>query len=192
MVKLKLKFNSCGAVGGIEIVKLQKARGPQVRKLNGIVVPRVVHKWLDAMRDAGTCVVHLGEARVFFRRKSVGERNYLQIVESRRTDRAVRQHVVATLGRAEDWLETGKLDQLLQSGARLSETALVLSAVRDGDGLVVDSRRIRAPLISSVCGARPVAKRSSRHCSQIAGSNSRSSGRSSRSASSAKFGNGQP
>ena len=84
---------------------------------------------------------------MFFRRKSVGGRNYLQIVESRRTDGAVRQHVVATLGRAEDWLEIGKLDQLLQSGARLSETALVLSAVRDGEVLAVDSRRIGAPLI---------------------------------------------
>ena len=84
---------------------------------------------------------------MFFRRKSVGGRNYLQIVESRRTDGAVRQHVVATLGRAEDWLEVGKLDQLLQSGARLSETALVLSAVRDGEVLAVDSRRIGAPLI---------------------------------------------
>src|SRR5512132_2352912 len=85
---------------------------------------------------------------MFFSRKSVGGRNYLQIVESRRTDGAVRQHVVATLGRAEDWLEVGKLDQLLQSGAQLSETALVLSAVRDGEVLAVDSRRIGAPLIS--------------------------------------------
>ena len=46
------------------------------------------------------------------------------------------------LGRAEDWLDTGKLDQLLQSGAKKK-----LSAVRDGDGLVVDSRRIGPPLI---------------------------------------------
>ena len=84
---------------------------------------------------------------MFFRRKSVGERRYLQIVESRRDGSFVWQHVVATLGRAEDWLDTGKLDQLLQSGARLSETALVLSAVRDGDGLVVDSRRLGPPLI---------------------------------------------
>ena len=43
--------------------------------------------------------------------------------------------------------ESGKLDQLLQSGARLSETTLVLSALRDGDGLVVDSRRLGPPLI---------------------------------------------
>ena len=84
---------------------------------------------------------------MFFRRKAVGERSYLQIVESRRAGSSIRQHVVATLGRAEDWLDRGKLDQLLQSGARLSETALVLSAVRDGDGLVVDSRRIGAPQI---------------------------------------------
>jgi len=84
---------------------------------------------------------------MFFRRKSVGPRSYLQIVDSRRTDGAVRQHVVATLGRAEDWLEAGKLDQLLQSGGRLSETALVLSAMRAGEGLAVDSRRIGAPLI---------------------------------------------
>src|SRR5512147_51727 len=87
-----------------------------------------------------------GEARMFFRRKSVGERGYLQIVESRRIGSSVRQHVVATLGRAEDWLDTGKLDQLLQSGARLSETALV-RALRDDDGLAVDSRRIGPPLI---------------------------------------------
>lgn len=39
---------------------------------------------------------------MFFRRKSVGERRYLQIVESRRDGSFVRQHVVATLGRAED------------------------------------------------------------------------------------------
>ena len=84
---------------------------------------------------------------MFFRRKAVGERSYLQIAESRRDGRSVRQHVLASLGRAEDWLDSGTLDQLLQSGARLTETALVLSALRDGDGLVVDSRRIGAPLI---------------------------------------------
>jgi len=84
---------------------------------------------------------------MFFRRKAVGGRTYLQIVESRRDGSSIRQHVVATLGRTEDWLDGGKLDQLLQSGARLSETALVLSALRDGDGLVVDSRRLGPPLI---------------------------------------------
>src|SRR5512132_3731331 len=84
---------------------------------------------------------------MFFRRKAVGGRTYLQIVESRRDGSSIRQHVVATLGRTEDWLDGGKLDQLLQSGARLTETALVLSALRDGDALLVDSRRIGPSLI---------------------------------------------
>src|SRR5947209_6614216 len=84
---------------------------------------------------------------MFFRQKRVGDRTYLQIVESRRDGATVRQQVVATLGRAEDWTGTGKLDQLLQSGARLSQSALVLSALRHGQDLAVDSRRIGPPLI---------------------------------------------
>ena len=84
---------------------------------------------------------------MFFRQKRVGDRTYLQIVESRREGDQVRQHVVATLGRAEEWTGTGKLDQLLQSGARMSETALVLSAFRAGVGLAVDNRRIGAALV---------------------------------------------
>ena len=42
---------------------------------------------------------------MFFRRKAVGGRTYLQIVESRRDGSSLRQHVVATLGRTEDWLD---------------------------------------------------------------------------------------
>ena len=37
-----------------------------------------------------------------FRKKTSGGRAYLQIVENRREDGAVRQQVVATLGRLED------------------------------------------------------------------------------------------
>jgi len=84
---------------------------------------------------------------MFFRQKRVGDRTYLQIVESRREGDRVRQHVVATLGRAEEWTGNGKLDQLLRSGARLSETALVLSAVKEDAGLAVSNLRIGAPLI---------------------------------------------
>src|SRR5919198_1923605 len=84
---------------------------------------------------------------MFFRRKRVGTRTYLQIVESRRDGATVRQHVVATLGRLDEWTASGKLDQLLQSGARMSETALVLSAIRGDETLTVDSRRIGAPLV---------------------------------------------
>ena len=51
----------------------------------------------------------------------------------------VRQHVVATLGRAEEFLETGKLDSLLRSGAKLTETALVLSPAKEGAGLAMSN-----------------------------------------------------
>src|ERR1700722_10844785 len=39
---------------------------------------------------------------MFFRKKTSGGRAYLQIVENRREDGAVRQQVIATLGRLED------------------------------------------------------------------------------------------
>ena len=84
---------------------------------------------------------------MYFRQKTVEGRTYLQIVESRREGKVVRQHVVATLGRAEEFLETGKLDSLLRSGAKLTETALVLSAAKEDAGLAVSNLRIGAPLI---------------------------------------------
>ncbi len=39
---------------------------------------------------------------MYFRKKTSGGRAYLQIVESRREGAAVRQQVIATLGRVED------------------------------------------------------------------------------------------
>ncbi|MEI7611205.1 MAG: transposase, partial [Rhodospirillaceae bacterium] len=84
---------------------------------------------------------------MYFRQKTVEDRTYLQIVEARRDGKSVRQHVVATLGRAEEFLETGKLDALLRSGAKLTETALVLSAAKEETGLAVSTLRIGAPLI---------------------------------------------
>ncbi|MEI6559686.1 MAG: hypothetical protein WCO00_14885 [Rhodospirillaceae bacterium] len=84
---------------------------------------------------------------MYFRQKTVEGRSYLQIVESRREGKAVRQHVVATLGRVEELLETGRLDALLRSGAKLTETALVLSAAKEDAGLAVSNLRIGAPLI---------------------------------------------
>ena len=84
---------------------------------------------------------------MYFRQKTVEGRSYLQIVESRREGKVVRQHVVATLGRVEELLETGRLDALLRSGAKLTETALVLSAAKEDAGLAVSNLRIGAPLI---------------------------------------------
>src|SRR3954468_10242168 len=47
-----------------------------------------------------------------------GPRSYLQIVENRRDGRAVRQHVIATLGRIDELAARGGLATLLASGAR--------------------------------------------------------------------------
>jgi hypothetical protein len=65
---------------------------------------------------------------MFFRKKTSGGRAYLQIVESRREGVAVRQQVIATLGRLEDLRESGQLERLLRSGARFADKAIVLEA----------------------------------------------------------------
>jgi len=66
---------------------------------------------------------------MFFRIKPSGERRYLQIVENTRDGASTRQRVLATLGRVEDLEADGRLDALLRSGARFSETALLISSL---------------------------------------------------------------
>ncbi len=58
---------------------------------------------------------------MYFRKKTSGGRAYRQIVESRREGAAVRQQVIATLGRIEDLKESGQLERLLRSGARFAD-----------------------------------------------------------------------
>src|SRR5271163_4029566 len=65
---------------------------------------------------------------MFFRSKKSGSRTYLQIVENRWEDGQARQQVLATLGRLDQLLQDGQLDALLLSGARFSQTLLLLSA----------------------------------------------------------------
>jgi hypothetical protein len=83
---------------------------------------------------------------MFFRLKPSGPRTYLQIVENRREDGAHRQHVIATLGRADELAASGALAALLASGARLCDQAMLLSAL-DADGLHLSARRIGGPLL---------------------------------------------
>jgi hypothetical protein len=83
---------------------------------------------------------------MFFRLKPSGPRTYLQIVENRREGGAHRQHVIATLGRADELAASGALAALLASGARLCEQAMLLSAL-DADGLHLSARRIGGPLL---------------------------------------------
>ena len=49
---------------------------------------------------------------MFVRIKPSGKNNYLQIVENFRQDGKVRQRVLATLGRAEQLIDSGKTDKL--------------------------------------------------------------------------------
>src|ERR1700722_14648932 len=84
---------------------------------------------------------------MFFRIKPSGERRYLQIVENTRDGARTVQRVLATLGRVEDLEADGKLDALLRSGARFSETALLISSLQAGTLETGESLRIRAPLM---------------------------------------------
>jgi hypothetical protein len=89
----------------------------------------------------------LMERRMFFRVKPSGDRRYLQIVENVREGSKTKQTVLATLGRVEELESSGKLDVLLRSGARLCETAMVLSGLREGTLEAVSTQRIGGPLV---------------------------------------------
>ncbi len=85
---------------------------------------------------------------MFFRIKQSGPRSYLQIVENRREGGAVRQNVIATLGRADELAARGALAALLASGARHCEQVLLLSVLQtDLDGPRLLTKRIGAPLL---------------------------------------------
>jgi hypothetical protein len=89
-----------------------------------------------------------GQRTMFFRLKPSGPRTYLQIVENRREDGAHRQHVIATLGRADELAASGALATLLASGARLCDQVMLLSALeRDAEGPRLSTRRIGGPLL---------------------------------------------
>lgn len=69
---------------------------------------------------------------MFFRTKKVKKYKYLQIVESYRENGKMRQRVMLTLGNYDRWKESGKLDSLLASGARLSEKLAIISEYHSG------------------------------------------------------------
>lgn len=72
---------------------------------------------------------------MFFRAKKSGSNDnphhYLQIVESYRDGKSVRQRVIATVGRLDHLKASGQIDGLVKSLARFSETLRVISAARD-------------------------------------------------------------
>jgi Transposase DDE domain len=84
---------------------------------------------------------------MYFRTKRSGGFEYLQMVESHRVNGKPRQTVLATLGRLDALKETGELDRLLRSGARLTETGMLLSAVEHGETTAINAKRIGPPLL---------------------------------------------
>src|ERR1700681_1262788 len=84
---------------------------------------------------------------MFFRTKTSGTRSYLQVVENRWEDGRPRQRVIATLGRLDQLQQTGQLDALLVSGARLAQSVLLLSAHTKGQIPTITTRRIGPALI---------------------------------------------
>jgi hypothetical protein len=84
---------------------------------------------------------------MFFRTKTSGSRSYLQIVENRWENGRTRQRVIATLGRLDQLQQTGQLDALLVSGARLAQSILLLSAHAQGQLPTITTRRIGPALI---------------------------------------------
>lgn len=84
---------------------------------------------------------------MFFRQKKSGERVYLQIVENRWEQGQSKQRVIATLGRLDQLHESGQLDGLLESGAKFSQSVMLLTAQRQGDVPVIRTRRIGPALV---------------------------------------------
>jgi hypothetical protein len=84
---------------------------------------------------------------MFFRQKKAGDRTYLQIVENRWEDGKSRQRVVCTLGRLDELKASGQLDRLITSGAKFSESMMVIEAHSRGEAPIVEVRRIGPGLI---------------------------------------------
>ena len=85
---------------------------------------------------------------MFFRKKRVASYEYLQIVENYRDSNGkTRQKVIHTLGNLQEWRSSGKLDSLLESGARLSEKLALLTEHKAGRSKVVVCRHIGPDLI---------------------------------------------
>ena len=84
---------------------------------------------------------------MFVRIKKRDDKQYLMIVESRRTGARIEQVTVASLGRLDKLQESGQLDGLLTSLARFSEKLCVLGAHERGESVTARARRIGPALI---------------------------------------------
>lgn len=84
---------------------------------------------------------------MFVRIKKVGPLSYVQIVENHREGKAVKQHVIASLGHADELIGSGKLDDLARSLLKHTNEVRVIDAHRDGSLRALNSRAIGPSLV---------------------------------------------
>jgi len=84
---------------------------------------------------------------MFVRAKKRGPWTYLMVVENQWIDGRVRQTVLHSLGRLDVLMATGKLDGLIVSAARFSETLAVLGAQERGEALTTRKRTVGPALM---------------------------------------------
>jgi len=84
---------------------------------------------------------------MFFRVKSAGSYQYLQIVHSVRHGEKVRQQVFGTLGRLDELKASGRLEALMRSGLRHCENFAVIDAHAAGETQAVTVERIGPDLV---------------------------------------------
>jgi hypothetical protein len=84
---------------------------------------------------------------VFFRIKKSGERSHVQIVENKREGAAVRQTVIANLGRTDDLAASGALASLLVTAKLTDEVLLINALAEDVSGAPsASAKRVGGPL----------------------------------------------
>jgi hypothetical protein len=84
---------------------------------------------------------------MFVRVKPSGRRKYLQVAESFREGRKVRQRVVCTLGRLDELQAEGNIDGLLKSLARFANQVRIVEGHRSGRLRAGEMRRIGPALV---------------------------------------------
>ena len=84
---------------------------------------------------------------MFFRVKSAGSYQYLQIVHSVRQGEKVRQQVFGTLGRLDELKASGRLEALMRSGLRHCENLALIDAYAAGETQAVTVQRIGPDLV---------------------------------------------
>ena len=84
---------------------------------------------------------------MFFRVTRTGGYAYIQIAESYRDGKKVRQRILATLGRADILQSTGQMERLLRSGMRFADRLAVIDAHAKGKTEPVSIHKIGPDLV---------------------------------------------